>query len=79
VRTDIDTPESGIDPRNNSRVLINAHMGGFFTGGSYGGQVEAVPLAGRGRTKIIAVDYRLSPETFYRPPAKTWKRCIATP
>ncbi len=84
VRTDVVTPESGIDPRNRNRVLINAHMGGFFTGGRYGGQVEAVPLAGRGRIKIIAVDYRLSPEnlfpaasedmeTVYRYALKTYK------
>ena len=65
VRTDIVTPESGIDPRNKNRVLINAHMGGFFTGGRYGGQVEAVPLAGRGKIKIIAVDYRMSPEFIF--------------
>ena len=65
VRTDVVTPESGIDPRNKNRILINAHMGGFFTGGRYGGQVEAVPLAGRGKIKILAVDYRLSPENLF--------------
>jgi len=65
VRTDVVTPEAGIDPRNKNRLLINAHMGGFFTGGRYGGQVEAVPLAGRGRIKIIAVDYRMSPEFIF--------------
>ena len=36
------TPRAGIDPKNRNRVLINAHMGGFFTGGRYGGQLEAV-------------------------------------
>ncbi len=65
VRTDIVTPTSGIDPKNKNRILINAHMGGFFTGGRYGGQVESVPLAGRGRIKIIAVDYRMSPEHLF--------------
>jgi epsilon-lactone hydrolase len=40
-------------------------MGGFFTGARYGGQVESVPLAGRGRIKVIAVDYRLSPEHIF--------------
>ncbi len=62
VRTDVVTPASGIDPKNAKRVLINAHMGGFTTGGKYGGQIEAVPLAGHGKIKIIAVDYRMAPE-----------------
>ncbi|MSO98519.1 MAG: alpha/beta hydrolase [Rhodospirillaceae bacterium] len=65
VRTDIVTPDSGIDPKNINRVLINAHMGGFTTGGRYGGQVESVPLAGRGKIKIIAIDYRMSPEYLF--------------
>ena len=65
VRTDIVTPLSGIDHANNRRLLINAHMGGFFTGGRYGGQLEAVPLAGRGRIKVMAVDYRMSPENLF--------------
>jgi acetyl esterase/lipase len=56
------TPKGGVAPANKNRVLINAHMGGFFTGGAYGGQVEAVPLSGRGKVKVIALDYRMSPE-----------------
>ncbi len=62
VRTDVVTPAAGIGRRNRNRVLINAHMGGFFTGGRYGGALESVPLAGRGGIRIIAVDYRMSPE-----------------
>jgi monoterpene epsilon-lactone hydrolase len=84
VRTDVVIPKSGIDPKNKNRVLLNAHMGGFFTGARYGGQVESVPLAGRGKIKVIAVDYRLSPEhvfpaasedmeTVYREVLKTTK------
>lgn len=65
VRTDVVTPEAGIDPRNKHRVIINAHMGGFFNGARYGGQLEAVPLAGRGKIKVIAVDYRLAPENRF--------------
>jgi acetyl esterase/lipase len=62
VRVDTVTPKSGIAPENKRRVLINAHSGGFMMGGKYGGQIEAVPLAGRGRIKVIAVDYRMAPE-----------------
>jgi acetyl esterase/lipase len=65
VRVDVVTPSGGIGPRNRDRVLINAHMGGFFTGGRYGGALEAVPLAGRGGIRVIAVDYRLSPENLF--------------
>ncbi|MDX2143178.1 MAG: alpha/beta hydrolase fold domain-containing protein [Rhodospirillaceae bacterium] len=62
VRVDTVIPKSGIDPKNAKRVLINAHSGGFMMGAKYGGQIEAVPLAGRGRIKVIAVDYRMAPE-----------------
>lgn len=62
VRVSVVTPASGIDPKNARRVLINAHMGGFTTGGTYGGQVESVPLSGRGKIKVLAVDYRMAPE-----------------
>lgn len=65
VHVFIVTPEGGIDPKNKNRVMINAHMGGFTTGGKYGGQLEAVPLAGRGRIKVIALDYRMSPEHMF--------------
>jgi acetyl esterase/lipase len=62
VRVDTVIPKSGIAPENTNRVLINAHSGGFMMGGKYGGLIEAVPLAGRGRVKVIAVDYRMAPE-----------------
>lgn len=62
VQTDVVTPTSGIAPHNARRVLINLHGGGFFAGARTGGQAEAIPLAGRGRIKVVAVDYRLAPE-----------------
>ena len=65
VHVFIITPMGGVDPRNKNRVLINAHMGGYYIGSRYGGQLEAVPLAGRGKIKVIAVDYRLAPEHTY--------------
>ncbi|MBL8630458.1 MAG: alpha/beta hydrolase [Rhodospirillaceae bacterium] len=69
VHVDVIEPDAGIDAKNKKRVLINAHMGGFVTGSKYGGQVESVPLAGTGKIKVIAVDYRLAPEAKY--PAAT--------
>lgn len=62
VRTHVVTPKAGISEGNENRVMINAHMGGFMFGSAYGGQVEAVPLAGHAGVKVIAVDYRLAPE-----------------
>ena len=56
------TPKSGINPRNRHRVLIAAHQGGFVVGGPVSAEAEAVPLAGRGRIRVIAVDYRKAPE-----------------
>jgi acetyl esterase/lipase len=84
VHVYIVTPEGGVAPENKNRVLINTHMGGFVTGARYGGLEEAVPLSGRGKIKVIAVDYRMSPEfTFpaasedmeavYRDVLKTYK------
>lgn len=65
VHVYIVTPKDGVDPANKDRVLLNAHMGGYKFGGKYGGQLEAVPLSGRGRVKVIAVDYRLAPENIF--------------
>ncbi|MEC3910126.1 alpha/beta hydrolase fold domain-containing protein [Sphingobium sp. CR2-8] len=62
VKVDEIIPTQGIAPENAHRVLINLHGGGFFTGSGAGGQAEALPLAGQGRIKVIAIDYRLAPE-----------------
>jgi acetyl esterase/lipase len=62
VQTDVVTPASGISPENAHRVLINLHGGGFFAGGRSGGQAEAIPIAARGRIKVVTVDYRMAPE-----------------
>jgi acetyl esterase/lipase len=55
-------PINGIAAGNAARVLINLHGGGFFAGGRSGGWSESVPVAGRGRIRVITVDYRLDPE-----------------
>lgn len=65
VQTDVITPKAGIAPRNRDRILINLHGGGFLTGARFGGQAESVPLAGRGRIKVVAVDYRMAPEYVF--------------
>ena len=65
VPVDVVTPTQGGDPRNKDRVLINLHGGGFVMGAGLLGQVESVPLAGRGRIKVISVDYRQGPENRF--------------
>lgn len=65
VQTDDVRPESGIAPENAHRVLINLHGGGFFLGGRSGGWSEAAPVAGRGRIRVVTVDYRLGPENAF--------------
>lgn len=65
VHVHIVTPKSGVAEKNANRVLINAHSGGFMFGGTYGGQIEAVPMAAYGDVKVIAVDYRMAPEHLY--------------
>lgn len=66
VAVDTITPTSGIAPENRNRVLIVLHGGGFFTGGAgLGGQLEGLPMAGVARIKVVAVDYRLTPENKF--------------
>lgn len=65
VQTDVVVPVGGVSPRNRDRVLINAHGGGFVSGARYGGQAEAVPVAGMGGIKVVAVDYRMAPEARF--------------
>ena len=62
VQTDVVVPQAGVAPENKGRVLINLHGGGFYAGARSGGQAEAVPLAARGRIKVVTVDYRMAPE-----------------
>lgn len=62
VYTEEITPSSGIAPRNQKRVLINLHGGGFFSGARIEGQAESIPVAAIGKIRIIAVDYRQLPK-----------------
>jgi len=84
VAADVVTPEGVVDARNAQRVLINLHGGAFLWGAGSGGLVEAIPIAGIGKIKVITIDYRQGPEhTFpaasedvekvYRELLKTYK------
>jgi acetyl esterase/lipase len=64
VPTDVVIPSGGIAVRNKNRVLINMHGGGFI-GKCPDGLVEAMPIAGTGRIKVITVDYREAPEAKF--------------
>jgi acetyl esterase/lipase len=65
VATEIVEPKEGVAARNRNRVLINLHGGGFFVGAGMGGRVEAVPIAGVGKIRVVTVDYREGPENQF--------------
>ena len=48
--------------KNDRRVLICLHGGGFAWGADSGALVEAIPIASQMGVEVIAVDYRLAPE-----------------
>jgi monoterpene epsilon-lactone hydrolase len=66
VSVGIITPQNGIDPRNEYRVLINLHGGGFTMGRSLvAGKGESIPVAAVGCIKVVTVDYRMVPYASY--------------
>lgn len=62
VYTEVITPAEGVPRERNERVLINLHGGGFTMGARTNGQLESIPIAGLGKYRIVAVDYRQGPE-----------------
>jgi monoterpene epsilon-lactone hydrolase len=68
VKTEIFVPSEGVAAQNKHRILINLHGGAFIMGAHTESQIEAIPIAGTARIKVISVDYRQAPE-FHFPAA----------
>ena len=84
VNTEVFVPTHGVDRRNQKRILINVHGGGFTGGARTISHSESIPIASVGKIKVISIDYRQAPEyTFpsasedvaavYRELLKTYK------
>jgi acetyl esterase/lipase len=56
------TPKEGVATGKQDRVLINVHGGSFMIGAGIGGLVESIPIAAATGTRIITINYRLTPE-----------------
>jgi epsilon-lactone hydrolase len=67
VHTEVFTPADGIARKNEKRVLINLHGGGFLEGSRTISHLESIPIAAVAKIKVISIDYRQAPE--YRFPA----------
>ena len=65
VYTDVVEPADGLTGATKGRVLINLHGGGFVMGARTNGQLEAIPVAGLGKYKVVTVDYRQGPENRF--------------
>jgi epsilon-lactone hydrolase len=64
VETDIIEPKSGSAPGNLNRVLISLHGGGYsYASGGQARLIEAVPVAGCAKIKVVSVNYALSPKS----------------
>lgn len=62
VYTEVITPAAGVADDKESHVLVNLHGGGFSLGARTVGQLESIPIAGLGKYRVIAIDYRQGPE-----------------
>jgi acetyl esterase/lipase len=51
-----------LEPKNQHRVLMHLHGGGYVFNGGEAGTVEAVVMAHYAKTMVISVDYRMPPE-----------------
>jgi epsilon-lactone hydrolase len=84
VNTEVFVPEDGIARKNQRRVLINVHGGGFEGGSRTISHIESVPISSVGRIKVVSIDYRMGleyafpaasedVESVYRELLKTYK------
>ena len=64
VKVHIVTPET-IAPENRNRLLVHVHGGCYVSLPGESGTGEAIYMAGFGRFKVIAVDYRMPPDHPY--------------
>jgi len=62
VFTEVFVPKEGIAPKNQRRVLINVHGGGFLGGSRTSSHIESIPIASVGKIKVVSIDYREGPE-----------------
>jgi acetyl esterase/lipase len=64
VKAYVVTPET-IAPENRNRLLVHVHGGCFASFSGESATVEPIYMAGFGRFKVIAVDYRVPPDHPY--------------
>src|SRR5271168_52443 len=59
------TAKQASDQKNQKRVLINLHGGGFLEGARTVSHLESIPVAAVSGIKVISVDYRQAPEARF--------------
>jgi acetyl esterase/lipase len=64
VRVFIVTPDD-IPPEHKDKVLIHVHGGCYVLFPGESGTSEAIMMAGFGHFKVISVDYRMPPESYF--------------
>jgi epsilon-lactone hydrolase len=58
------TPEV-IAPENRNRLLVHVHGGCYVLSGGEAGTTEAIYMAAFGHFKVLSIDYRRPPESYY--------------
>jgi len=64
VRTFVVTPNE-VAEQNRNRVLVHVHGGGYVFFPGEAATSEAILMAGRGKIKVISIDYRMPPDFPY--------------
>ncbi len=65
VMTEVVTPKEGVSGKNQTRVLIGLHGGGFESGTRVLAELESFPIASVAKIKVVSVDYRQGPESKF--------------